>query len=67
MSYGPDPVKLFVRMGNYVGKILDGAKPRDLPVERPSEFDLVLNLETAEAMNLTVPPEILLQATKIIQ
>ena len=67
MSYGPDPVKLFVRMGNYVGKILNGAKPRDLPVERPSEFDLVLNLETAEMMNLTVPPEILLQATKIIQ
>ena len=67
MSYGPDPVKLFVRMGNYVGKILNGAKPEDLPVERPSEFDLVLNLDTAETMNLSVPPEILLQATKIIQ
>jgi putative ABC transport system substrate-binding protein len=67
MSYGPDPAKLFVRMGNYVGKILNGAKPEDLPVERPSEFDLVLNLTTAEAMNLAVPPEILLQATTIIQ
>ena len=67
MSYGPDPVKLFARMGNYVGKILDGAKPEDLPVERPSEFDLVLNLQTAEKINLTIPPEILLQATKTIQ
>ena len=67
MSYGPDPAKLFVRMGNYVGKILSGAKPEDLPVERPSEFDLVLNLNTADTMKLTIPPEILLQATKIIQ
>ena len=67
MSYGPEPVKLFVRLGNYVGKILDGAKPEDLPVERPSEFDLVLNLKTAEKIDLTIPPEILLQATKTIQ
>ena len=67
MSYGPEPVELFVRLGNYVGKILDGAKPEDLPVERPSEFDLVLNLKTAEKINLTIPPEILLQATKTIQ
>jgi len=67
MSYGPDPVKLFVRLGNYVGKVLDGAKPSDLPVERPSEFDLVINLKTAEKINLTIPPEILLQATKTIQ
>jgi putative ABC transport system substrate-binding protein len=67
MSYGPDPVKLFVRLGNYVGEILNGAKPADLPVERPSEFDLVLNLKTAEKINLTIPPEILLQATKVIK
>ncbi|MBT8360814.1 MAG: ABC transporter substrate-binding protein, partial [Deltaproteobacteria bacterium] len=67
MSYGPDPVRLFARLGNYVGKILDGAKPSDLPVERPSEFDLVVNLETAEKINLTLPPEFLLQATKVIQ
>ena len=67
MSYGPDPVELFDRLGNYVGKVLEGAKPEDLPVERPSEFDLVLNLKTAEKINVTVPPEILLQATKIIK
>lgn len=67
MSYGPDPVILFNRLGSYVGKILNGAKPEDLPVERPSEFDLVLNLETAEKVNIIVPPEILLQATKIIK
>ncbi len=67
MSYGPDPVKLFIRLGNYVGKVLNGAKPEELPVERPSEFDLALNLKTAEKMNLTIPPEILLQATKIIE
>jgi putative ABC transport system substrate-binding protein len=67
MSYGPDPVILFHRLGNYVGKILQGANPEDLPVERPSKFDLVLNLKTAEKINITVPPEILLQATKIIK
>ena len=67
MSYGPNPVKLFNRLGNYVGKILKGTKPKDLPVERPSEFDLVLNLKTAEKINITVPPEILLLATKIIK
>lgn len=67
MSYGPDPVKLFDRLGNYVGEILDGAKPEDLPVERPSEFDLVLNLKTADKLNITVPPEILLQATRVIK
>lgn len=67
MSYGPEPTKLYYRLGSYVGKILDGAKPSDLPVERPSEFDLVLNLKTADKINLTIPPEILMQATKIIQ
>ena len=67
MSYGPDPVVLFDRLGSYVGRILKGAKPQDLPVERPTEFDLVLNLKTAEKINITVPPEILLQATKIIK
>ena len=67
MSYGPDPVILFNRLGNYVGKILQGAKPEDLPVERPSEFDLVLNLKTAEKINITVPPDVLLQATNIIK
>ncbi len=67
MSYGPDPVILFNRLGSYVAKILEGTKPEDLPVERPSDFDLVLNLKTAEKINITVPPEILLQATKIIK
>jgi len=67
MSYGPDPVILFNRLGSYVGKILNGAKPEDLPVERPSEFDLVLNLKTADEINITVPPDILLQATNIIK
>ncbi|MFH1821326.1 MAG: ABC transporter substrate binding protein, partial [Methanobacteriota archaeon] len=67
MSYGPNNVTLFRRMGIYVGKILKGAKPADLPIEQPVKFDLVINLKTAGKIGLTIPPEVLLQATKVIK
>ena len=67
MSYAPNSPKLFHRMGMYVGKILKGAKPADLPIEQPVQFDLVINLKTAEKIGVTIPPEVLLQATKVIK
>ena len=67
MSYGVNMVDLYRRMGIYAGKILKGAKPADLPVEQPMKFDLVINLKTAEKIGVTIPPEVLLQATKVIQ
>jgi putative ABC transport system substrate-binding protein len=67
MSYGPDIADLFRRAAAYVDKILHGAKPGDLPVEQPMNFELVLNLKAAKALGLTIPPSILLQADEVIQ
>jgi putative ABC transport system substrate-binding protein len=67
MAYGVDAGGVYRRGGNLVGKILDGAKPADLPVERPTRFDFVVNLKTAEALGLTIPPSVLQQATALIQ
>ena len=67
MSFGPDLVDSYRRAATHVDKILRGTKPADLPMEQPTKFDLVVNLKTARALNLTIPQSVLIQATQVIQ
>jgi putative ABC transport system substrate-binding protein len=67
MSYGPNIPDLFRRAGDFVDKILRGAKPGDIPVEQPTKFDLVINLTTAKALGLTIPESFLLRADEVIE
>ncbi len=67
MFYGVNLAAQFRRAATYVDKILKGAQPADLPVERATTFDFVINLKTAQALGLTIPQHVLLQATEVIQ
>jgi putative ABC transport system substrate-binding protein len=67
LSYGVDSVDLIRRAATYVDRILRGEKPGDLPVQLPTKFEMVLNLKTAKALGLAVPPSILLRADEMIE
>jgi putative ABC transport system substrate-binding protein len=67
MAYGVDRLDINRRAATYVDKLLKGARPGDLPMERPMRFEFVINLRTAQALDLTIPPHVLLQATEVIQ
>ena len=67
MTYGLNIVELWRRTATYVDKLLKGAKPAELPVEQPVQFEFILNLKTAQALGLTLPPHLLVLADKVIQ
>jgi putative ABC transport system substrate-binding protein len=67
MYYGPDDLERYKRVAYLVDRILKGVKPADLPVEQPTKFELVINLKTAQQIGVTIPPEVLARANKLIK
>jgi putative tryptophan/tyrosine transport system substrate-binding protein len=67
LAHGASFAELFRRGAEYTDKILQGAKPADLPVEQPTKFELIINLKTAKALGLTIPPSLLLRADQVLE
>jgi putative tryptophan/tyrosine transport system substrate-binding protein len=67
LAYGPNLLDTFRQLGAMIGKVLQGTRPADLPVERPTKFEMVVNLKTAKVLGLSLPPSVLLRADEVIE